>query len=137
MILDLSERNFPVRIRFTSNEGEYGSTVAVFQYADGKILTASALVLDPADWKTADVDYPVARPIYSPGWAGKRDEEVADYFGSRMRRALGKNKYMPVSIAVGDDVGKPTAEIRSPKSVTAIGPEDACSDDEAFGTRSK
>lgn len=136
MILNLPKKDFPVRIAFTPNDGRCSSTVAVFQYADGKILTASALVLDPADWRDAEIQHTITRPIYSPGWAGKTDAEMTNHFYTRANGMLGKFGGQPITLAVGVRLGKPTARVCPPKSVTKIGAEDAVSDEDAFGPRS-
>ena len=143
MKLDLSGEILPVRLMFSraARKGE-SETVAVFQYADGKILTASALVLDPAEWKEAKIGHSIRHPIHSPDWAGKSDEEVAVYVA---RRGLGKlvgDAHLPISeSAEEEEIREGSAkrvrqcsEPRTPKSVTKVTEDDYASDEEFLGT---
>lgn len=86
---NLSEWSVPVRVRFTVGKGTY-ATIAVFQYTDGKILTASAIILDPANWAEVLWVRPLNGSIKSPPWVGRTNKELSQFFRDRGGMGLGE-----------------------------------------------
>lgn len=140
MKLDLSKMTLPVRVEYEIKGGGSASSLVVFQYSDGKILTASACVLDPEEWESAKNCRSITTPVHSPEWYGKSDEELTEYFKTR---GMWPGKIVPdVHVPLSESRDENGVEIMSkpkdstvPKSVTQIMPEDACSDEEAFGEK--
>lgn len=140
MKLDLSGVTLPARVEYDHKSGKRGSSLVVFQYSDGKILTASACVLDPEEWESVERCRPITTPIPSPEWVGKSDEELTTYFKTR---GMWPGKIVPdvhVPLSESQDEAGAKAALKprepvSPQSVTKITSEDDCSDEEAFGEK--
>jgi hypothetical protein len=144
MSLNLTQDDLPARVHYDTSDGDHGHSVIVFVYSDGKVLTASALVLNPADWTNIEITKNCKCEYGSPPWAGKTLEELSDYYRERSHGGMGLGKFVEdVSVMIARDVeeGKKRrdAEVMktymppTPKSVTKITPEDDVPMSEVLG----
>lgn len=144
MKLELTDEQMPARVHFDLPDGSHGRSVVVYQYSDGKVLTASALVLDPESWAKAEVSSKKVDRTGSPPWAQLTADQVTDYFRERSHDGLGLGRFVEgLDEAVErerqadrrrmEESPLPPVEPVPPKSVTKILPEDDVPYEEVLG----
>ena len=142
MSLDLKRGDLPAKVEYTTADGGHGYSIVVFMYADGKILTTSALVMDPSGWTNVEIWKNYQGQLASPPWAGKTDKELTERFqkGVMLGRFV-PDAHAPISESAEeveiresfDDRVRQNSVLPTPKTIRGITDKDEVSDEEFLG----
>lgn len=147
MKLELTDEQLPVRINFELADGGRGHSYVVYQYADGKVLTVSALVLDPSGWVSAELRGTRHGRLLSPPWANKSSDEVMAYYNEKTTTwwpgKVVSDVAAPISesaeeieIREGSDERVRQASVMPiPKTIRRVTAKDEVSDEEFLGEK--